>query len=135
MNNKENYKKAFDNIHAPERLKRETLEKAINAKKAREATVLEYDQSEIASRKMNQLEAAIEIIHDCLEQLPELYQATTYAFYYDHMSVKTIAEVMDVEEGVILNRLNYVRKYIIKAMELYQEEKKEKVKTKKKGWR
>ena len=33
MNNKENYKKAFDNIHAPERLKRETLEKAINAKK------------------------------------------------------------------------------------------------------
>lgn len=96
-------------------------------KKAREATVLEYDQSEIASRKMNQLEAAIEIIHDCLEQLPELYQATTYAFYYDHMSVKTIAEVMDVEEGVILNRLNYVRKYIIKAMEIYHEEKKEKV--------
>lgn len=96
-------------------------------KKAREATVLEYDQSEIASRKMNQLGAAIEIIHDCLEQLPELYQATTYAFYYDHMSVKKISEVMDVEEGVILNRLNYVRKYIIKAMELYQEEKKEKV--------
>ena len=34
---------------------------------------------------------------------------------------------MDTEEGVIRNRLNYVRKYIIKAMEIHQEEKKEKV--------
>lgn len=96
-------------------------------KKAREADVLEFEQSEISSRKMNQLEAASEIIHESLEQLPDLYQATAYAFYYDHMSVKLIAEVMDTEEGVILNRLNYVRKYIMKAMELYQEEKKEKV--------
>ena len=96
-------------------------------KKAREATVLEIEQSEISSRKMNQLEAAVEIIQDSLEQLPELYQATAYAFYYDHMSIKMIAEAMDVEEGVILNRLNYVRKYIMKAMEIHQEEKKEKV--------
>jgi len=96
-------------------------------KKAREAAVLEVEQNEISSHKMNQLEAAVEIIHDAMEQLPELYQATTYAFYYDHMPVRTIAEVMDVEVGVILNRLNYVRKYIMKAMELYQEEKKEKV--------
>ena len=96
-------------------------------KKAREAEVLEFEQVEIAGRKGNQVEAAIEIIHESLEQLPDLYQATAYAFYYDHMPVKTIAEVMDVEEGVILNRLNYVRKFIIKAMEVYQEEKKEKV--------
>ena len=96
-------------------------------KKAREAEILEFEQVEIAGRKGNQVEAVIEIIHESLEQLPDLYQATAYAFYYDHMPVKTIAEVMDVEEGVILNRLNYVRKFIIKAMEVYQEEKKEKV--------
>ena len=38
----------------------------LRKKKAREATVLEFEQNEISSRKMNQLEAAIEIIHDCL---------------------------------------------------------------------
>ena len=96
-------------------------------KKAREAGILEYEQNELSSRKSNPSEAATEIIHESLEQLPELYQATTFAFYYDHMPVRTIAEVMDVEEEVILNRLNYVRKYILKAMEIYQEEKKEKV--------
>ena len=96
-------------------------------KKAREAEILEYEQNELSTKKNAQEDIAVEIIHESLEQLPELYEATTYAFYYDHMPVKTIAEVMDVEEGVILNRLNYVRKYIIKAMEIYQEEKKEKV--------
>ena len=94
-------------------------------KKAREAEILELEQNEITSRRGEQSEATMEIIHESLEQLPDLYQATAYAFYYDHMPVKTIAEVMDTEEGVILNRLNYVRRFIMKAMEDYQEEKKE----------
>ena len=96
-------------------------------KKAREAEFLEFEQNEITARKGNPSEAAVRIIHESLEQLPDLYQATAYAFYYDHMPVRTIAEVMDVEEGVIVNRLNYVRKFIMKAMEEYQEEKKEKM--------
>jgi len=96
-------------------------------KKAREAEILEFEQNEITSRRGEQSEATMDLIHDSLEQLPDLYQATAYAFYYDHMPVKTIAEVMDTEEGVILNRLNYVRRFIMKAMEDYQEEKKEKM--------
>ena len=65
----------------------------LRKKKAREAEALEFEPNEITSRKLNQSEAAVEIIHECLEQLPELYQATTYAFYYDNMSVKLIAEL------------------------------------------
>ncbi len=94
-------------------------------KKSREAEILEFEQAELTSRKDQHPEAALEIIYESLEQLPDLYQATTYAFYYDHMPVKTIAEVMGTEEGVILNRLNYVRRFIMMAMEDYQDEKKE----------
>ena len=43
------------------------------------------------------------------------------------MKIETIAELMDCTEGVIINRLNYTRKYMMKALENYQEEKKIKV--------
>ncbi|MBQ8558711.1 MAG: YARHG domain-containing protein [Tyzzerella sp.] len=96
-------------------------------KKAREVTCLEIDKYELTPRKIMNLEDTVEVIEDGLEQLPDLYQATFYAFYYDYMTIEDIAEVMDCTAGIIINRLNYTRKYMIKALENYQEEKKVKV--------
>ena len=73
------------------------------------------------------MEDTTEVIEKSLEELPDLYQATFYAFYYDYMSVDEIAKVMDCSTGIILNRLNYTRKYMIKALENYHEETKVKV--------
>lgn len=91
-------------------------------KKAREATCIELEKNDLVSRKNVNQEPTIEVICKVLEELPDLYQATFYAFYYDYMSVADIAEVMDCSIGTILNRLNYTAKYIKKAIEIYNEE-------------
>lgn len=96
-------------------------------KKAREADFLELDKEEIGERKPNQQDDLLELIQKNMEGLPDLYQATMYAFYYDFMSVEDIAKAMDCEVGIIINRLNYIRKYMIKVLEDYQEEKDMKV--------
>ena len=93
-------------------------------KKAREVTCLEIDKYELTPRKIMNLEDTVEVIEKSLEQLPDLYQATFYAFYYDYMTIEDFSKVMDCTAGIIINRLNYTRKYMIKALENYQEEKK-----------
>ncbi|MBQ8804525.1 MAG: YARHG domain-containing protein [Tyzzerella sp.] len=95
-------------------------------RKAREATCIELEKSDLSPRKGVNFAPSIEVICDVLEELPDLYQATFYAFYYDYMNVADIAEMMDCSIGVILNRLNYTAKYIKKAMEIYNEERKDK---------
>lgn len=96
-------------------------------KKAREVAYLEMDKNEFAPRKSVSLDETTYVLQKRLEELPDLYQATFYAFYYDYMPIEEIAEVMDCTAGIIINRLNYTRKYMIKALEEYQEEKKVKV--------
>ncbi len=91
-------------------------------KKAREAEVIEMeDQAYSATDTINQ-EAAREVIRESLEQLPDMYQATLYAFYYDQMKFKEIAAVMGYHVGTVINRMNYSHKYLCKALEIYQEE-------------
>lgn len=94
-------------------------------KKAREMQYLEMENSEMHSRKAEGTETAQKIICEALEQLPDLYHATVFAFYYDYMKVEDIAVIMDCTPGVIMNRLNYARKYIQKAIENYYEENKD----------
>ena len=96
-------------------------------KKAREVTALEMEKHEILARKSSDMAHTVKAIEDCLEELPDLYQATFYAFYYDYMPVDEIAAVMDCTEGIIINRLNYTKKYLAKTLENYQEEKNVKV--------
>ena len=95
-------------------------------RKTREATCLELEKHDLALRKSGNAEPSIEVICNVLEELPDLYQATFYAFYYDYMSVADIAEMMDCSIGIVLTRLNYTAKYIKKAMEIHNEESKEK---------
>lgn len=92
-------------------------------KMSREAYDLEIEENEFAPRKIVSPEATADVIAKSLEELPDLYQAVFYAFYYDYMGIEMIAGLMGCTEGVIVNCLNYTRKYMIKALENYQEEK------------
>lgn len=94
----------------------------LKKKKEREAEFLEMERDELNPKRIENNAQSMEIICDVLEQLPDLYQATLFAFYYDYMKINEIAEVMGCSPKIIKNRLNYVRKYIKKAMEHYMEE-------------
>lgn len=96
-------------------------------KKAREATYLEVEKNEMEIRGSTDLDSTMGVIEESMEELPDLYQATFYAFYYDYMPVSEIADAMHCSEAIIINRLNYIRKYMIKALENFQEEKNIKV--------
>lgn len=96
-------------------------------KTVREADVLELDEEAYVVQKGVDQETTCEIICDALENLPDMYQATFYAFYYDFMSIEEIAKVMDYSEGVIISRLNYMHKYFQKALAMYEEDTKARV--------
>ena len=96
-------------------------------KKVREAEFIDLSENEYAAPKTVDQESTCEIMDGVLEQLPDMYQATFYAFYYDYMKIEDIAKVMGYSEGVILNRLNYIHKYMQKALADYQADTKARV--------
>lgn len=96
-------------------------------KKAREAEVIELNEHEYEMQKGIDADKTKELICETLSELPDLYHATLFAFYYDGYTVKEVAAVTGYSEGVILNRLNYVHKYLSEKLEDYQEEYKTKV--------
>lgn len=96
-------------------------------KKVREAEVIELREQDFRMSKHIDKEMTEEVIVETLEQFPDMYLGTLYAFYYDHMTVKEIATVMGYGAGAMVNRLNYVHKYLTKALEMRQEDIKTKV--------
>ena len=96
-------------------------------KKVREADLIELDAQQYSAQKSIDREMTKEVICEALEELPDMYQATLYACYYDHMKLKDVSTVMGYNVGAIINRLNYVHKYLDKALLNYQEENNEKV--------
>ena len=87
-------------------------------RKVREADYIELDQDAYRTEDGVDLEQSVKVICDTMEELPDMYQATLYAFYYDHMTMKEIATAMGYHVGVIINRLNYSHKYFEKALAL-----------------
>lgn len=96
-------------------------------KKVREADLIELDTRQYTAEKTIDREQTKEVICEILEELPDMYQATLYACYYDHMKIKDISAVMGYNVGAIINRLNYIHKYLEKALLNYREENKENV--------
>lgn len=91
-------------------------------KKVREADLIELEEKQYAIYQLIDKEKTKEVICEALEELPDMYQATLYACYYDHMTIKEISAVMGYNAGAIINRLNYVHKYLDKALANYKEE-------------
>lgn len=91
-------------------------------KKVREADLIDLDKQKYLAQEDVDREKAKELICESLEDLPDMYQATLYAVYYDHMNLKEVSMVMGYSVGAIVNRLNYVHKYLERVLEDYQEE-------------
>lgn len=91
-------------------------------RKEREASFMEMEDEELNPKKKEHLDEKVGAVCNTLEHLPDLYQATLLAFYYDYLKIDEIAELMDCSPSVIMNRLNYTRKYFKRAMENEQEE-------------
>lgn len=91
-------------------------------KKAREAELLDLNKQMYFAQESTDRDTTKEVIGETLEELPDMYQATLYACYYDHLKIKEVAAIMGYSVGTIINRLNYVHKYLEKALENYKEE-------------
>ena len=84
-------------------------------------------ESEYETGKGIDADKTKELICETFTELPDLYHALLVAFYMDRYSVKELATIMGYNVGVIINRLNYIHKYLSKKLENYQEEHKVKV--------
>lgn len=91
-------------------------------KKAREADRIELRPEDYGVVSLTDLETTKEVICDTLEELPDMYWATVYALYRDRMTIKEIASAMGYSREVIINRINYVHKYLQKVLQNYKEE-------------
>lgn len=96
-------------------------------KKAREAELIELLESEYEAGKGIDTDKTKALICETFMELPDLYHALLVAFYMDKYSVKELATIMGYNVGVVINRLNYIHKYLSKKLENYQEEHKVKV--------
>lgn len=96
-------------------------------KKVREVELIELNTQQYSANTSIDREKTKEVICEALDELPDMYLATFYACYYDHMTLKDISTVMGYNVGAIINRVNYVHKYLEKALLNYQEENKEEV--------
>ena len=61
-----------------------------------------------------------QIIFDAVKKLPAEQRVAMVAYYYDEMSVKEIAEMMDCSEGTVKSRLFNGRKVFKEKIEAYE---------------
>ena len=54
---------------------------------------------------------------DCIQQLPEEYRLGIVMFYYNDLSIRDIAKVLDVPSGTVKSRLNRGRRLLKQALE------------------
>lgn len=66
----------------------------------------------------------MDIIHNSLSEDTAM---TIILFYFDEMSIKEIAELLNIPQGTVLSRLNYAKKKIKKEVEKYEKDNKDKL--------
>lgn len=91
-------------------------------KKVSESTRIELGDDEYYMSSTVNVEKTKELICETIEQLPDLYQATLYAFYHDHLRIKEIANLMGYGTKVIMYRLNYSHKYLKTVLQRHAQE-------------
>ena len=79
-------------------------------KKVSESAMIELGEDDYYIGVTVNVEATKQLICETIEELPDLYQATLYAFYHDHLRIKEIANLMGYGTKAILYRLNYKSK-------------------------
>lgn len=62
------------------------------------------------------------LVMQCIEKLPDDQRICLLMFYYDELTVKEIAQALDVSENTVKSRLNYARKKLRKESEELEED-------------
>lgn len=63
-----------------------------------------------------------EILHACVDALPEKMRKMVYLMYFEQMSIKEIAFACDLPEGTVKSRLNYAKKALKESIQRYERE-------------
>jgi len=79
----------------------------------------ELDQQSVPEQALDDKETR-RMILGLVDNLPPDQRMSVLYYYYDEMSVKEIAEAMEVSEGTVKSRLNYARKAIKRGAEDYE---------------
>lgn len=72
--------------------------------------------------KMLDTDETRRMIAELVDALPDVQRQCVLLYYYDEMSVKDIAAVLEVSENTIKSRLNYARKSIKEGVERYEKQ-------------
>ena len=82
-------------------------------------SVEEFDEHLVPDKALDNEETR-RMILDLVDSLPPEQRMCVLFYYYDEMSVKEIAQAMDVSEGTVKSRLNYARRTIKRGVEEYE---------------
>lgn len=93
----------FDIVDNSEDMGEEVFEENRVAKKTPEDIVADKEVTDILTNMIN--------------KLPREQRITIFMFYYEELSVKEIAEIMDCSEATVRSRINYARKALRKQVD------------------
>ncbi len=62
-----------------------------------------------------------EALQSCLDQLPDSQRAIIILFYLEQMSIKEIADILEIPTGTVKSRLSYGRNYLKQALDEYEQ--------------
>lgn len=79
------------------------------------------DEHQIPDKAIDNAETA-RMIDEIVSGLPEVQRMATLLYYYDEMSVKEIAQIMDVSENTVKGRLHLARKAIKEKVQEYEKQ-------------
>ena len=96
--------------------KKPTLFSDMASENSDDGSILDFEDSRENDRMEFKPEETVDygetkrLIAEMLDRMPEDQKMCLLMYYYEEMSVRQIAEVMDCSEGTIKSRLNYARK-------------------------
>lgn len=82
---------------------------------------LENQDKSLLPHEVTDNEETKRIVMQCVEKLPEDQKICILMFYYDEMSIKEIAQALEISEGTIKSRLSLAKKKLKKEFEKLEE--------------
>ena len=79
-----------------------------------------FEENRIAKKTPEDIVAdkeVTDILTNMINKLPREQRITIFLFYYEELSVKEIAEIMDCSEATVRSRINYARKALRKQVD------------------
>ncbi len=79
-----------------------------------------FEENRIAKKTPEDIVAdkeVTDILTNMINRLPREQRITIFMFYYEELSVKEIAEIMDCSEATVRSRINYARKALRKQVD------------------